>query len=481
VKISQKMLLFLIVVTLLLGMVGLHALFSNQIFVDSARELEIYEDIVDAATESSCYAKKAESHLFLYLTLGNPADKQKFFDAQFHLNEKIHVLENSVTDFGAVEQVEYLKTFSVKLLEYGSLLIRIYDQNPAEFSFEQEYDLVTNSYYVSSGARMAGDSIVRTETRALNLKIERLEISGDALRRGIVATLTILLITVPSMGILVSRSITIPLRKLKATSVALGNGALGIQSDLKLDDEIGDLVVSFNKMSSDLQVNQRRLLEAERHSAIETATWVGHDLRNPLQAIQNTKYLIKENISKLPDSSDVRRNVEPLLQRIDVSIQYSEGIIRNLKDFGNKEKPRQTTTDLNALIKKTLSKAILPEGIEVIEELTDVPKIAVDEEMMGRVFMNLVTNAVQAMEDGGRLKVSTKKTKDFVEISFQDTGNGMSEGLIKKIFEPFFTTKAKGMGIGLAICKKFVEANSGIISVESEKGKGSKFTVKLPY
>ena len=90
------------------------------------------------------------------------------------------------------------------------------------------------------------------------------------------------------------------LRKLKATSVALGNGALGIQSDLKLDDEIGDLVVSFNKMSYDLQINQRRLLEAERHSAIETATWVGHDLRNPLQAIQNTKYLINQNVSKLP-------------------------------------------------------------------------------------------------------------------------------------------------------------------------------------
>ena len=99
---------------------------------------------------------------------------------------------------------------------------------------------------------------------------------------------------------------------------------------------------------------------------------------------------------------------------------------------------------------------------------------------MERVFRNLATNAIQAMKNGGKLKVSTKKKQGFVEVSFQDTGAGMSKETMKKIFEPFFTTKSKGMGIGLAICKKFVEINGGSITVKSEEGNGSTFTVKLP-
>ena len=84
------------------------------------------------------------------------------------------------------------------------------------------------------------------------------------------------------------------------------------------------------------------------------------------------------------------------------------------------------------------------------------------------------------MKKGGKLKVSTKKTVGFVEVSFKDTGVGMSKETMEKIFEPFFTMKAQGMGVGLAICKKFVEKSGGSITVESEEGRGSTFSVKLP-
>ena len=474
------MALFLVVITLLIGLVGIHAILSNQIFTESIRELDAYEDIVDARAEAISYATRAETHLFLYLTLGDETDKGNFFSKHLALEEQITILEGSVKTLAGIERISSLKSCSSEILSYGSQLVDIFEQNPDEFIFENHRGLINAFHEACSGARSCGVELVHMETTLFQHRIELLELSGNALLRGIVASLIVLLVTVPCVGIVVTRSITVPLQKLKSTAVALGNGALGIQSDLKLKDEIGDLVVSFNKMSSDLQRNQRLLLEAERFSAIETATWVGHDLRNPLQAIQNSKYLIAQNVSKLPSSSDVRKNVEPLIERIDASIQYSEGIIRNLKDFGSKEEPKQTVVDVNALLKWTLSKVIFPKGVEVVEELTAGLKIAVDEEMMGRVFMNLITNAVQAMEDGGRLKVSTKKADGFVEVSFQDTGNGMTEELVEKIFEPFFTTKAKGMGIGLSICKKFVEANGGSISVESQEGKGSTFTVKLP-
>jgi len=101
--------------------------------------------------------------------------------------------------------------------------------------------------------------------------------------------------------------------------------------------------------------------------------------------------------------------------------------------------------------------------------------------MIKRVFLNLAVNGIQAMkENGGRLKVSTKERRGFVEVSFKDTGVGMSKESMEKIFTPFFTTRAKGMGMGLAICKKLVDAHGGSIEVESEEGKGTTFTVKLP-
>ena len=95
--------------------------------------------------------------------------------------------------------------------------------------------------------------------------------------------------------------------------------------------------------------------------------------------------------------------------------------------------------------------------------------------------MNLAANGIQAMENGGgTLTVSTKQTEDFVEITFKDTGTGIPKENLPKLFTPLFTTKAKGMGIGLAICKKFVQNHGGTINVESQVGKGTSVTVKLP-
>ena len=93
----------------------------------------------------------------------------------------------------------------------------------------------------------------------------------------------------------------------------------------------------------------------------------------------------------------------------------------------------------------------------------------------------MATNGIQAMEEnGGTLRISTREAKDYIEVSFEDTGIGIPKENVEKIFSPFFTTKAQGMGMGLPICKKFVENHGGIIMVESEEGKGSTFTIRLP-
>ena len=100
--------------------------------------------------------------------------------------------------------------------------------------------------------------------------------------------------------------------------------------------------------------------------------------------------------------------------------------------------------------------------------------------MMERVFMNLATNAIQAIEDGGKLNVTTKRTNGFVEINFKDTGMGMSNEILKKIFKPFFTTKETGTGLGLANTKRIVLNHGGKISAENSAEGGARFTIRIP-
>jgi len=227
-----------------------------------------------------------------------------------------------------------------------------------------------------------------------------------------------------------------------------------------------------------LKESQERLVKAETLAAIgQAATMVGHDLRNPLQAIENGVYYIDTELSNHP----ISQKITETLQAIHDSVDYADNIVKDLQTFASKREPLFREIDINALVKETFSHVKTPENLETVIELGELPKIEADDDMIKRIFVNLAVNGIQAMkEKGGILKVSTNKTNGFIEVKFEDTGIGIKKENTPKIFTPFFTTKAQGMGVGLSICKRFVEIHNGRITVESEKGKGSIFTVKLP-
>jgi PAS domain S-box-containing protein len=249
------------------------------------------------------------------------------------------------------------------------------------------------------------------------------------------------------------------------------------QMEKKLEEYSEHLEELVEKRTEELTRAQERLIKSERLAAVgELATMVGHDLRNPLQSINNATYYVSNELLRLP----VSQKAIEMLQVINDSVDYADKIIRDLQDFSSTKKSIVKKTNINTIVKETLSQVETPRNIELITELGHFPRIEADKNQIKRTFLNLAVNGIQAMENGGRLKVSTKKTKDFIEVSFEDTGIGLPKEKMKKLFTPFFTTKAKGLGMGLAICKKFVESHGGSIEVESEEGKGSTFTVKLP-
>ena len=122
----------------------------------------------------------------------------------------------------------------------------------------------------------------------------------------------------------------------------------------------------------------------------------------------------------------------------------------------------------------------IPKKIRVVNSAKSQPKIMLDTDRMRRVLLNLIRNALDAMPNGGTLTIASRQTKGNLQITFRDTGEGMTPETLAKLWSPLFTTKAKGMGFGLPIAKRFVEAHEGCISIETKPGKGSTFTMTLP-
>jgi PAS domain S-box-containing protein len=230
------------------------------------------------------------------------------------------------------------------------------------------------------------------------------------------------------------------------------------------------------KRTKQLRQTQAKLVKSERLAAIgELAAMVGHDLRNPLTGIKGAAYYLNSKYR-----GEISNVGKAMLTTIDECIEHSNKIINDLLDYSRDLKLELSETTPKALLARSLAMLKVPKKVKVINKTGDKPAVTVDAARMTRVLLNILQNAVDAMPDGGTLTLASKTVKGNLQISIADTGTGMSKKTIAKLWTPLFTTKAKGMGFGLSICKRIVEAHKGEISVKSKIGKGSTFTVTIP-
>lgn len=166
---------------------------------------------------------------------------------------------------------------------------------------------------------------------------------------------------------------------------------------------------------------------------------------------------------------------------IEKQTNYIDHIVADLQDFARTTSPQLTETDIQELITASIESLKMPKNIYVITVFNEDLKILkIDPVLIKRVTSNLLTNSIQAMPKGGKIIIRGFRQDGDAYITFEDTGVGISEENKTKIFTPLFTTKAKGQGFGLAVCKKLIEAQNGKITFESEQGKGTTFTIRLP-
>ncbi|NPV63228.1 MAG: PAS domain S-box protein [Methanotrichaceae archaeon] len=245
-----------------------------------------------------------------------------------------------------------------------------------------------------------------------------------------------------------------------------------------------DALIRYKDQLEDLVAERTdQLQKAERLAAIgETASMIGHDLRNPLQAITCTIYLAKERLRSGCLSGELdNATLKEMLDSVDESVRYMNKVVSDLQDYARPLRAEMAWIDVPKLIRGALSIIYVPEGIEVsVRVKSDFPKLLADGGMLKRIIINLVNNAVQSISGLGKVTVSALEKGDRVEIVVSDSGEGIAGDVMPKVFQPLFTTKAKGVGMGLSVCRRLAEAMGGEITIKSTAGVGTDVTIALP-
>jgi PAS domain S-box-containing protein len=225
----------------------------------------------------------------------------------------------------------------------------------------------------------------------------------------------------------------------------------------------------------ELRDAQEKLIRQEKLAVLgQLAGGVGHELRNPLGIINNAIYYLR---LIQPDADD---KIKEYLGIIETETRTADKIINDLLDFSRIKSVDREPIRIADLIKQTFTRFPAPDNVDVtVDQPEDLLTVKVDSHQMIQVLGNLVVNGCQAMSKGGQLIVQVTKSGNDVSIAVKDKGVGIPPENMGKLFEPLFTTKPKGIGLGLAVSKKLVEANGGRIEVQSEVGKGATFTVYL--
>ena len=306
-----------------------------------------------------------------------------------------------------------------------------------------------------------------------------------------------------------------PIKALKKATEHLSQGDLGHQIEVQSQDEVGDLAQSFNSMSlqlrganeeivtwaktledrveqktKELQRAHDHMLHVEKMASLgKMAAVVAHEVNNPLSGILTYAKLLRKWVGTGQTQNEKREEAMQCLELIAAESRRCGDLIKNLLTLSRTAPMNVQSTDLNAVIDRSLllvRQQLELVGVELQLNLAkDLPLMHCDPAQIEQVLLALIMNASDAMPRGGTLWINTRLSSDQTEIRIQvrDDGAGIAPDILPHIFEPFLTTKesGRGVGLGLAISRGIVERHNGRIEVESEVGRGTTFTVTLPY
>jgi signal transduction histidine kinase len=334
-----------------------------------------------------------------------------------------------------------------------------------------------------AGFARCGEGEHRTWTLGLELPEKELFAIRDRWQRALLLAIATTVLVLLVWSLLASRAIARPVHDLVAATARVARGDLAVRVPAAGGRELGELAASFNQMAAELAVGREKLAHAERDKAwAEMARQVAHEIKNPLTPMRMAAQLL------LKARRDQDPRADAIAERLaNTVLQQTEELGRIAADFqqfaGSPERARQPVRLDELLAEVRTACAALFEGSVLrLELLPGAPAalVAVDRRELGRVFVNLVQNAVQAAPGGVRVTLTSVCDDGTATVRVADDGPGIPGEVQARLFEPYFTTKTAGTGLGLAICRRIVEAHGGTVRLETTGSGGSVFAVTLP-
>jgi len=289
------------------------------------------------------------------------------------------------------------------------------------------------------------------------------------------------------LGILITRNLVQPLKRLVEGVQRVSEGAVPGRIDIPRTDELATLAHEFNNMTENLEKIRKKLQMAERHATMTRfASVVAHEIRNPFNSIVINMRVLKRGMEKHENPE----RLEQYMEMIDQEINRIDGLIRNYLSLTKPGEFKPAPTDLNVLLDdlilshhaKAVNQSIRIER-ESEEESLIIPA---DADQLKQAFLNIILNSIQAMPDGGMLKIAVlvhhdnKKHPSTVKVLFQDTGVGIKPEHLPDVFEFFYTSKPSGTGLGLAVTQQIIRMHHGTIEITSAPNHGTTVSVYLP-
>jgi signal transduction histidine kinase len=437
-------------------------------------------DIKDQATRTAAVAQRVIEESDALLRRGAEA-------VQFGDDVMVWIGQLINQDVNVYVDAELTATSERDLFASGVLPTRTPDDIYRAIVLQRLPNIVTDDrigdvpYMVASApVRVRGENGIVTVPLAFRQHEVEREI--DDLDRGVHLAALFFILLGAAIGLSMAERIADPIRQLTRATGRIARGDFDARIAVRSSDELRRLVDAFNGMAAELKAQRDQLERTHRLEAwAEMARQVAHEIKNPLTPIQlSAEHLRRVHADRGGPMGPV---LEGCVDAILGQVRLLRQIASEFSSFASSPTARSAPVDPVGLVREVVEpyRAPLQGRIELTNDVTaPLPEVLVDRTLVMRALANVVENALHAMPKSGSLRLSASVENGWVAIRVEDSGIGMDAEALGRVFEPYFSTKTSGTGLGLPIARRNIEVSGGQIDVESEKGRGTAVTIKLP-
>jgi two-component system NtrC family sensor kinase len=414
--------------------------------------------------------RRYEKNLFLYHDMNSG---QRTFSL---IKDAQRILASNRAEFERIFSQDKIQTFAKHLQQYEQAMTDYLNVDSQRGSESNSKSKAEQTKIRETGSRllMYAESIAKQKRRNIRKSIR------DVNRLQLVEALFVA-VGLLFFGGLVLGKVVHPLKSLQDHAYRIGKGDFREIESPSQEHEVGDVYKAFNRMTRDLKKRETDLVRSRHLASLGTLlAGVAHELNNPLSNIRSTCQILAEDKGDLDE--DFRRKSElAIIEEVD----KAGVIVRDLLELSRGKENVKELCNVKSLIKRTLSllHSQIPSEVETVVTVSEDQSIFVDSQGILQVLMNVISNAVDAMEGEGRIVIEAQSVVDgHVDIVITDTGSGVEEDDLNRVFDPFFSTKdvGKGTGLGLFITHQIMERNNGRVMIKSVPGKGTTVVLRIP-